>query len=41
MVCVRDHIPLEQGLRPAVKLAFTEKPVVRDHIPLEQGLRQA
>ena len=36
---VRDHIPLEQGLRQL--LASNESPIiiVRDHIPLEQGLR--
>ena len=36
---VRDHIPLEQGLRrdtPALGAGIVE---VRDHIPLEQGLR--
>ncbi len=36
---VRDHIPLEQGLRQlgmALKLVPAS---VRDHIPLEQGLR--
>ena len=37
---VRDHIPLEQGLRP-LKLSLTSATVtVRDHIPLEQGLRR-
>ena len=37
---VRDHIPLEQGLRlniPPPSLICRMK--VRDHIPLEQGLR--
>ena len=37
---VRDHIPLEQGLRRSY---FTIAKImtirVRDHIPLEQGLR--
>ena len=36
---VRDHIPLEQGLRLADSLAELHRPLVRDHIPLEQGLR--
>ena len=37
---VRDHIPLEQGLRPIFHHfpAFQDFSV-RDHIPLEQGLR--
>ena len=39
MCRVRDHIPLEQGLRQL--LGSNESPIiiVRDHIPLEQGLR--
>ena len=39
---VRDHIPLEQGLRP-FGFHFVETIIngVRDHIPLEQGLRLA
>ena len=37
---VRDHIPLEQGLRlTKAELAYCYNDV-RDHIPLEQGLRQ-
>ena len=36
---VRDHIPLEQGLRPLPFLSLTVSTSVRDHIPLEQGLR--
>ena len=38
---VRDHIPLEQGLRhfPWAKPCLSS--IVRDHIPLEQGLRPA
>ena len=36
---VRDHIPLEQGLRPGAKDTEAEAQMVRDHIPLEQGLR--
>ena len=38
---VRDHIPLEQGLRPeSVAEAESGNTSVRDHITLEQGLRQ-
>ena len=37
---VRDHIPLEQGLRPFINAILTNEHSVRDHIPLEQGLRQ-
>ena len=36
---VRDHIPLEQGLRPQEIASLTQNRRVRDHIPLEQGLR--
>ena len=37
---VREHIPLEQGLRLfcAIK-CFLNYSAVREHIPLEQGLR--
>ena len=38
-VRVRDHIPLEQGLRLTCCYLFFHGQVVRDHIPLEQGLR--
>ena len=37
---VRDHIPLEQGLRPLRTSTGGRYVIVRDHIPLEQGLRQ-
>ena len=38
---VRDHIPLEQGLRQARPApAESVQARVRDHIPLEQGLRR-
>ena len=37
---VRDHIPLEQGLRRESSKFWKRYPRVRDHIPLEQGLRQ-
>ena len=36
---VRDHIPLEQGLRQGLRPFFVLLLSVRDHIPLEQGLR--
>ena len=36
---VRDHIPLEQGLRLQRYLSIHARARVRDHIPLEQGLR--
>ena len=36
---VRDHIPLEQGLRLLVHPIYIGHTFVRDHIPLEQGLR--
>ena len=36
---VRDHIPLEQGLRHDSTDPQREVDIVRDHIPLEQGLR--
>ena len=36
---VRDHIPLEQGLRLTKDAVEHLKADVRDHIPLEQGLR--
>ena len=38
---VREHIPLEQGLRHAKQSSIAGKAPVREHIPLEQGLRQA
>ncbi len=39
---VRDHIPIQQGLRPLI-LHFTKQfyNKVRDHIPIQQGLRQS
>ena len=36
---VRDHIPLEQGLRHSYLIKAIVITTVRDHIPLEQGLR--
>ena len=36
---VRDHIPLEQGLRLTAPHLAHGDILVRDHIPLEQGLR--
>ena len=38
---VRDHIPLEQGLRQIPDVPDLSKKPVRDHIPLEQGLRRS
>ena len=38
---VRDHIPLEQGLRPMYEAIDDYIGTVRDHIPLEQGLRRS
>ena len=40
MPLVREHIPLEQGLRHIIFCIRTPLPFVREHIPLEQGLRQ-
>ena len=38
---VREHIPLEQGLRPYWICRKNNEPnIVREHIPLEQGLRR-
>ena len=37
---VREHIPLEQGLRHVEKIRLVDVYSVREHIPLEQGLRQ-
>ena len=36
---VREHIPLEQGLRLDVIVEVRNDSFVREHIPLEQGLR--
>ena len=36
---VREHIPLEQGLRLIPWIAPNPIEHVREHIPLEQGLR--
>ena len=38
---VRDHIPLEQGLRQDHCQRTFAQTCVRDHIPLEQGLRHS
>ena len=39
-VCeVREHIPLEQGLRRFLSTITLRILNVREHIPLEQGLR--
>ena len=37
---VRDHLPLQQGLRPVIEWNKTTIALcVRDHLPLQQGLR--
>ena len=36
---VREHIPLEQGLRRSTLYLSVLLVLVREHIPLEQGLR--
>ena len=36
---VREHIPLEQGLRLLIEDVHGRIVYVREHIPLEQGLR--
>ena len=35
---VRDHLPLQQGLRQP-SLSYRRAVWVRDHLPLQQGLR--
>ena len=38
---IREHIPLEQGLRHLAESFYDFfKCIIREHIPLEQGLRQ-
>ena len=37
---IREHIPLEQGLRHDGALPAIDDCFIREHIPLEQGLRQ-
>ena len=39
IVPVRDHLPLQQGLRPAKVAELVSDTSVRDHLPLQQGLR--
>ena len=40
LIYVREHIPLEQGLRLyRFKIEYSLCTYVREHIPLEQGLR--
>jgi len=36
---VRDHLPLQQGLRPKWFVCYVVVCFVRDHLPLQQGLR--
>ena len=38
---LRDHLPLQQGLRLLYVLDRFKNPCLRDHLPLQQGLRQA
>ena len=40
-ISVREHIPLEQGLRRRFLLLLLRLHSVREHIPLEQGLRRS
>ena len=41
MRSIREHIPLEQGLRPiSHRVSPLSVFIIREHIPLEQGLRQ-
>ena len=37
---VRDHLPLQQGLRRYGSKSYSIFTDVRDHLPLQQGLRQ-
>ena len=39
LFCIREHIPLEQGLRQALNKIKVIVVFIREHIPLEQGLR--
>ena len=36
---VRDHLPLQQGLRLMYRNSWIPEVLVRDHLPLQQGLR--
>ena len=36
---VRDHLPLQQGLRLSISTVRVAPSIVRDHLPLQQGLR--
>ena len=36
---VRDHLPLQQGLRHGVIERTKARLFVRDHLPLQQGLK--
>ncbi len=40
MQVLREHIPLQQGLRLAYQQPFGFNITLREHIPLQQGLRQ-
>ena len=39
-VPVRDHTPLQEGLRLRFSTIWVSIDTVRDHTPLEEGLRQ-
>ena len=39
-IFIREHIPLEQGLRLQRCFQLVFQRLIREHIPLEQGLRQ-
>ena len=37
---VRDHTPLQEGLRPLRIIILRYEDLVRDHTPLQEGLRR-
>ena len=39
LLSVRDHLPLQQGLRLNITNYILISNIVRDHLPLQQGLR--
>ena len=38
-ICVKEYIPIEQGLRPLILIIVTNAHCVKEYIPIEQGLR--
>ena len=40
MKSLREHLPLQQGLRPDKMQYCFVKQHLREHLPLQQGLRQ-